>query len=163
MTGGPEPIEELMVSLQRLGRLLASRQVASRITTAAGAQVSQQGVTLLRVLHREGRQAMATLAAAAAMDLAAVSRQVKLLEAAGAVRRRSSADDRRVTLLELTADGRRLAERVRAVGVRHLETALQGWSTADERTLARLLGRMVDDLVATPVPPDARRGRARQA
>ena len=47
-----EPIEQLMASLQRLGRLLASRQVASRISTAAGVDVSQQGAALLRVLLR---------------------------------------------------------------------------------------------------------------
>jgi DNA-binding MarR family transcriptional regulator len=147
-----EPIEEVMVSLQRLGRLLASRQAASRITTAAGVQVSQQGVTLLRALHREGRQSVATLAATAAMDLGAVSRQVKLLEEAGVVRRTRSADDGRVALLELSAEGRRVAERIRAVSVRHLEAALQDWSAGDERTLAALLHRLVDDLVATPVP-----------
>ena len=147
-----EPIEQLMVSLQRLGRLQSSRQVTNRIATAAGVEVSQQGVTLLRVLQRNGQQSMATLASAAAMDLGAVSRQVKLLEEAGAVRRTRSADDGRVALLELTAQGRRLAERIRAVGVRHLETALGEWSAGDAEALATLLSRLVDDLMATPVP-----------
>ena len=154
-----EPIEELMVSLQRLGRLLASRQVTNRIATAAGAQVSQQGVTLLRALHREGRQSMATLASSASMDLGAVSRQVKLLEKAGAVRRTRSPEDGRVALLDLTAEGRRLAGRIKTVGVRHLETALRDWPDDDARALAGLLHRLVDDLVATPVP----RGQPRQA
>ena len=150
-----EPVEELMVALQRLGRLLASRQVASRITTVAGVDVTQQGVTLLRVLLREGKQPIAVLATAAAMDLGAVSRQVKLLEDAGALRRSRSSDDGRVALVELTAEGRRIAERIRAVGVQHLEEALRDWSATDERTLARLMQRFVDDLVATPVRPDA--------
>ena len=87
-TGAPGgPVEELMVALQRVGRLLTSRQVASRILTVAGVEVSQQGMTLLRVLLREGEQSMAAVAGAAAMDLGAVSRQVRLLEDAGAVRR----------------------------------------------------------------------------
>jgi hypothetical protein len=48
--------------------------------------------------------------------------------------------------------------------VRHLETALDGWSEADGRKLAALLGRLVDDLVATPVPTAGEaRGSARQA
>jgi DNA-binding MarR family transcriptional regulator len=149
-----DPVEELMVALQRLGRLLASRQVASRIITVAGVEVSQQGMTLLRVLLRDGKQPIAVLAAAAAMDLGAVSRQVRLLEAAGALRRSRSRDDGRVALVELTAEGRRVAERIRAVSVQHLEEALAGWSAADERTLARLMQRLVDDLVATPVRPD---------
>jgi len=147
-----EPIEELMVSLQRLGRLLASRQVATRITTAAGVEVSQQGVALLRVLLREEQLSVAALAAATPMEIAAVSRQVRLLEQAGAVSRSSSPDDGRVALLDLTREGRELAERIRAVGVRHLEEALDDWSGADQRALAMLMRRLVDDLKATPVP-----------
>ena len=54
--------------------------------------------------------------------------------------------------IELTPKGRRMAEGLRAVGLRHLEAALSGWSEADGRTLAALIGRLVDDLVATPVP-----------
>lgn len=147
-----EPIEELMASLQRLGRLLASRQVASRISTAAGVDVSQQGAALVRVLLREGQLSVAALAATAPMEIAAVSRQVRLLEAAGAVSRSTSPDDGRVTLIELTSEGRALAERIRAVGVRHLQEALDGWSGAEQRTLATLMQRLVDDLRATPVP-----------
>jgi hypothetical protein len=78
-----DALEQLQASLQRLGRLLASRQIASRLATVAGAEVSQQGAVLLRALLRDGEQAVAALASAAAMDLGAVSRQVRLLEDAG--------------------------------------------------------------------------------
>jgi DNA-binding MarR family transcriptional regulator len=154
-----EPIDDLMVSLQRLGRLLASRQVAARITTAAGVEVSQQGSALLRVLLREGQLSVAALAAATPMEIAAVSRQVRLLERAGAVSRSASPDDGRVALLELTPAGRTLAERIRAVSVRHLQEALDAWSGADQRTLATLMGRLVDDLRATPIRPGSRAAR----
>jgi DNA-binding MarR family transcriptional regulator len=149
-----DAVDELMPALQRLGRLLASRQVASRIITVAGVEVTQQGMTLLRVLLRDGRQSIATLAASAAMDLGAVSRQARLLEEAGAVRRSRSPHDGRVALLELTAEGRRIARRIRAVSVQHLEDALRDWSDADQRVLATLMQRLVHDLVATPVRPD---------
>jgi DNA-binding MarR family transcriptional regulator len=147
-----EPLEELMASLQRLGRLFASRQITSRITTAAGVEVSQQGATLLRALLRGGQQSMAGLAHTAAMDLGAVSRQVRLLEEAKLVQRLRSPNDGRVALLELTAKGTRIAERIKAVGVQHLEQALDNWSEADQRTLATLMGRLVDDMISTPVP-----------
>lgn len=148
-----QPIEELTTSLQRLGRLLASRQVASHLAAAAGVEVTQQGAALLRVLLREGRLSVAALAAAVPMEVAAVSRQLRLLEGAGAVRRSASPDDGRVTLVDLTPTGRDLAERIRAVGVRHLEDALADWSPADQRRLATLMRRLVDDLRATPVRP----------
>jgi DNA-binding MarR family transcriptional regulator len=148
----PEALDELTTSLQRLGRLLASRQATSRVTSAAKVDVSQQGAALLRTLRRSGRLPMAALASAAAMDLGAVSRQIRLLEGSGAVRRSRDPDDGRVALLELTPKGRRMADQLRAVGVRHLDAALSGWSEADGRALAVLLGRLVDDLLATPVP-----------
>lgn len=150
--GGGDPLDELMASLQRLGRLFASRQVTARITTAAGAEVTQQGATLLRALLRGGeQQSVAELAQSAAMDLGAVSRQVRLLEAAEAVRRLRSPDDGRVALLELTVEGRNTAERIKEAGARHLEGALRDWSDADRRALADLMGRLVDDMVATPI------------
>jgi DNA-binding MarR family transcriptional regulator len=162
MMGKPE-LEQLSTSLHRLGRLLASRQISSRITTAAGVEVTQQGTTLLRVLLRESQHSMNALAVAAGMDLGAVSRQVRLLEDAGAVTRSSHPEDGRVALLQLTAEGRRIAERIRAVGMRHLEDALGEWSDGDERRLAELLDRFVEDLMATPVPSRAQRSGPRRS
>lgn len=152
-----DALDDLAASLQRLGRLLASRQATSRVTEAARVEVSQQGTALLRALLRDGRQPMAGLASSATMDLGAVSRQVRELEKQGAVRRSSDPDDGRVVLLELTAKGRRMAENLRAVGVRHIGDALGDWPEGDARTLAALLGRLVDDLRATPVPAEDRK------
>jgi hypothetical protein len=36
---------------------------------------------------------------------------------------------------------------------------VERWSETDERTLARLLGRLVDDLEATPVPPISQKSK----
>ena len=144
--------DELTVSLQRIRRLFASRQVTSRSIEAAGADVSHQGAALLAALLREGRLPMASLATAASKDLAAVSREIRPLEELGAVRRSRSKDDGRVTLVELTAHGKRTAQRLRDVGTRHLQQALTGWSESDMRTLARLLDHLSDDLMQTPLP-----------
>ena len=142
-----------MVSLARLGRLMGSRQVAARTALVAGVDVSQQGLALLRALRRGGQQSVATLAGAAGMDLGAVSRQVRLLEDDGAVTRSRSPEDGRVALLDLTPAGRAMADRIHTVGVRHMQEALRAWSEDDERTLARLMQRLVDDLMRTPIRP----------
>ncbi len=149
-----EPLDSLQTSLLRLGRLLASRQAASRLVEVAGIQVSQQGVALLRALRREGRVPAAELAAAAGMDLGAVSRQVRLLEQDGLVSRSAHPDDGRVVLLELTDPGRTTAERLHAISARHLETALADWSDDERARLATSLDRLVDDLRATPLAED---------
>lgn len=147
-----DAVDEMATHLQRLARLTFSRQVANHIATAADVTVSQQGAVLLRALLHGGKQPLAKLASAAGMDLGAVSRQVRLLETAGAVQRSNDPADGRVSLLELTSQGRQMAESLRAAGVGHLVATLDGWPDNEVRTLTELLGRLVTDLVATPVP-----------
>jgi DNA-binding MarR family transcriptional regulator len=145
------PDEQLLIAIQRLGRLMGSRQVSGRLSEAAGADLGQQGVQLLRVLLRVGELPIAGLAAEARMDIAAVSRQLRVLEQGGLVRRATAVDDARVALVTLTPEGTSLAKRLREVGLRHLGESLSTWSRQDRDDLARLLGRLVDDLQATEI------------
>jgi DNA-binding MarR family transcriptional regulator len=150
--------DDLLLAIQRLGRLMGSRHVSSRIADAAGAQVTKQGVQILRALYRSGKQPIAVLATAAHMDIAAVSRQLRRLEDVGFVQRATTARDGRVALVSLTASGRRVAKRIREVGLRHLTNALHDWDPRDRTELARLLTKLVDDLMATDITPLRRRG-----
>ena len=148
-------VEDLATSLQALTRLVMSRRVATRVLQAAGVTVSQQGAVLLRALLHGGQQPMAVLAASAGMDIGAVSRQVRLLEDVGAVERSTDPTDGRVALLDLTAEGRRMAESLRSTGVNHLDATIADWPEDDVRQLATLLDKLVAEMVATPVPgPD---------
>jgi DNA-binding MarR family transcriptional regulator len=157
----PNPVdEELLAAIQRLGRLMGSRRAAARIAEAAGADVSQQGVQILRALHGHGEQPIAALAGLAQMDISAVSRQLRLLEEEDLVRRATAASDARVALVSLTPAGRRVAKRIRTVGLRHLSDALAGWSERDRADLVRLLSRLVDDLAGTDVVPTGNRASA---
>lgn len=145
--------DDLLVAVQRLGRLMASRQVSSRIAEIAGADVSQQGVQIVRALHRDGECTIAGLAAAAHMDISAVSRQLRPLEESGLVRRATAADDGRVALVALTPAGVRVGRRIREVGLRHLDESLASWTERDRTQLARLLTRFVADMQSTGIPP----------
>ncbi len=151
--------DDLLVALQRLGRLMASRQVAGELATAAGADLSQQGVRLVRALRRCGRVPIAQLAASSEMDLAAVSRQLRALEEQGLVVRSPAPDDQRVHMVELSRAGSVVADRLRRVGVEHLSESLAAWSHEDRRRVAQLLGRLVDDLQRTDVRPPRSPGR----
>lgn len=143
--------DDLLVAIQRLGRLMGSRQVSTRIAEAADAEISQQGVQILRSLLRHGELPIAGVAAAAHMDISAVSRQLRPLEEAGLVARGTSKQDGRVALVALTDLGRTVAERIRRVGVRHLEASVQGWSKADKKQLTLLMTRLVDDMQRTSI------------
>lgn len=143
--------DDLLVAIQRLGRLMGSRQVSTRIAEVADAEISQQGVQILRSLLRHGELPIAGVAAAAHMDISAVSRQLRPLEEAGLVARGTSAQDGRVALVALTDVGRTVAERIRKVGLRHLEASLQGWSNADKKQLALLMSKLVDDMQRTSI------------
>lgn len=147
----PTPIDQLAAAVDGLGRLLASRRVAGRVAEAARTDVGQQGLTVLGALQRHGRQPVAAVAATAHMDVAAVSRQLRSLEAAGLVRREGDGDDARVVHISATPAGKRLAQRVRTVRRRHLDAATASWSDADKEALGALLARLVADLRATPV------------
>lgn len=145
--------DDLLLAIQRLGRLMGSRQVSSRIADAAGAQVSQQSVQILRALLRDGELPIAGLATAAHMDISAVSRQLRPLEDGGMVRRAAAAEDGRVALVRLTPAGRKVARKIREVGLRHLADSLSGWNDKDRARLAELMGRLVDDLQRTDIEP----------
>ncbi|NLA35105.1 MAG: MarR family transcriptional regulator [Actinobacteria bacterium] len=145
--------DDLLVAIQRLGRLMGSRQVSTRIAEAADAEISQQGVQILRSLLRHGELPIAGVAAAAHMDISAVSRQLRPLEEAGLVGRALSPQDGRVALVALTPQGRTVAERIRKVGLRHLEASLRGWTKSDQKQLAQLMSKLVDDMQHTSIEP----------
>jgi MarR family transcriptional regulator, transcriptional regulator for hemolysin len=143
--------DDLLLAIQRLGRLMDSRRVSSRIVDVAGANLTKQGVQILRALYRSGKQPIAVLATAAHMDIAAVSRQLRQLEDAGLVQRATTTRDGRVALVSLTPSGRRIAKRIREVGLHHLSNALCDWEPSERTELARLMTKLVDDLMKTEI------------
>lgn len=138
----------LAAALRSLQRLGASRRVHAALSRAAGTDLSQQAVQVLAAL--DGPVPVARLAEAARMDVGAVSRQLRTLEAAGYLRREPSEEHGSVVLVTATDRGRAVADRIAAIRTGHLQRALTGWSPDERRRLAVLLQRLVDDLQATP-------------
>lgn len=84
--------------------------VAAAFEREAG--VSQARLQILANLRSQEELSQSELQQRLDVDGAAITRQVKQLEAEGLVQRRSSPTDQRFTLVALTAQGRRLAEQV---------------------------------------------------
>ncbi|WP_183092521.1 MarR family winged helix-turn-helix transcriptional regulator [Nocardioides stalactiti] len=148
-------IESVQLTLSRLMRASASRATFARQAAAAGGvDLKQPSYDLLRVLIETGPIPMGELARRSQMDVGMATRQVAGLAEEGLVSRSPDPSDRRVTLVEPTAAGRTTTEALRRVRTRHLQSALDGWSAEDLRTLDTLLGRFLDDTFATPFQPE---------
>lgn len=134
--------------IHRLQRLMSSRRVAARQAEAAGVDLPQQAVNVLRALGDGEARAVADVARVAHMDIAAVSRQLTILEERRLVRRRSGGNGG--ALVTATAVGRRSAASVEAVQSRHLRDVLADWTPEERETFGRLFLRFVDGLAQTP-------------
>jgi DNA-binding MarR family transcriptional regulator len=149
------PTEEASVEAARLGMarvagMLASRRNAAAVATAAGVDLSQQALRVLEAL--DSPSSPADIARRARMDPAAVSRQLRTLEADGLIIRKVPTAGGLVSV-SATRAATTLVARVREVRNAHLTDALADWSSADRAALGRLLDRVVDDFARTPFRP----------
>jgi DNA-binding MarR family transcriptional regulator len=144
-------VEAAEHALERLFRLAANRRMQPHQTAAVGVDVSRVGYAVLRCVDEAGELTLGDVARQCAMDPAAASRQVKLLEDEGLLRRATAADDARVNTVQLTADGRRVYRKIVAFRTAYMARVLASWSRADRQALTRLVDRLVDDFGAVPV------------
>jgi DNA-binding MarR family transcriptional regulator len=108
---------------------------------------------LLRTLESVGSASINGLAQLVGLDATTVTRQVATMEASGLVLRRRSPADARVSVLELSALGRRRMERVREAREARIGDLVDDWSERDRRSFATLLRRLNESIRANP-PPD---------
>lgn len=118
----------------------SSRQ-RERLQRALGLGVSETNLGALRLIERHGPIAITDVARRLEIDQSNASRQVRALEEQGLVARAVDPDDRRVARLAITAAGRKVLARVRAVALNDYAVALEGWSASDRAQLADLLDR----------------------
>jgi len=128
----PEPVEDLVIALYRLGR------VQRAIARDALAELGGQGFAALAVVHREG--------------------PVRVSAVAGYVEREPDPDDRRATRIHLTEAGTRVLRDSHRRMVSTAETALDAWSAEDVTSLAAQLERLREDfavVASLPIQKDA--------
>lgn len=126
------------------------RQLRLSMTRCIDAEMARHGLTDAQwgplFLIAVGR---ARTAAALAQELevgpGAMTRTLDRLERKGLLLRRRSEEDRRLVLLELTAEGERAAARVPAVLSAVYNAHLAGFSEDEFSALKSMLARMVDN------------------
>jgi DNA-binding MarR family transcriptional regulator len=127
---------------QLLVRLFFSQR-ANLPPLAAALDLSPAQCHLLHLIEPGRPMPMGQLAETLACDASNVTGLVDRLESRGLVRRRPSADDRRVKVLDLTPKGARL----RAVLVARMTdppATLRRLSVQEQRALVRILARLIE-------------------
>ncbi len=124
-----------------------------RLQRALGVSLSETNLGVLRLVQRQGPVAVSEVARRLEVDLSNASRQLRALEDQGLVTRTVDPDDRRVARVAVTAPGRRVLERARAIALNDYAVALDDWSARD-RGAARRPPR--------PLPRRAARHRTRR-
>ena len=146
---------DISASLNRLARLMGSRNVYQSQARAADLDLPQQATQVLRVLAMRvsghDTATVSEVAEMARMDVAAVSRQLPRLTEAGLIERKTSTEKASAVAVTVTEEGRRAFERFRAAGASHVQRVLAEWSKEDEHALGDLLGRFVEDLQRNPM------------
>jgi DNA-binding MarR family transcriptional regulator len=120
-----------------------------RLQRALGLSLSDTNLGVLRLVQRQGPVAVSEVARRLEVDLSNASRQLRVLEDQGLVTRAADPDDRRVARVAVTATGRRVLDRARAIALNDYAVALDDWSARDRAQLATLLDRFRTALLAT--------------
>jgi len=159
----PSPDQSFTFLLVRLG-IHAAGELAAALEPL-GIEPRHFGV-LNRIAAHEGESQQA-LGRRLGLHPTRVVFLVDELEERGLVERRRNPADRRSNALHLTAAGRRLLTRARAVAARRNEAMAKGLTVAERRTLTRLLQRVADEQglppEGLPMPPSSRRPPDRRA
>jgi DNA-binding MarR family transcriptional regulator len=129
-----EPILPLAQSLR-----LAVMRLARRLRQQSEADMTPSMLSALSTIERHGPMTLRELAAHERVQPPTVTTVLGRLESAGLVSRDTDLDDRRVSWVSLTSDGRRLAEANRSRKTEFLAKRLSKLDDRDRESLARAL------------------------
>lgn len=146
-TGEREPDEVIERALVRIRRSQQSRRLQRRAAAGDLAAASARSAARFRYLEAlEGTQdglAISQIADAIDVDRPRASRLTGELLAEGLIEREAAPGDARYTRIRLTAEGKKLVDKVHASRRRSVAEALGGFTDTEAQTLATLLERFV--------------------
>ncbi len=124
-------------------RSMLSNAVEREIADSADADVTYEQWGVLVAILRERGDTAADLARVLDCDTGSMTRMLDRLEAKGLILRTRSTDDRRRVRLELTASGKKKAERLVKAIVQVLNRHLDGFDVAELELFKGFLRRML--------------------
>lgn len=127
--------EQLQIFTRRFGLLNAAC-----CDECCGEQVSSAQSHILFEIRKKSAPSMQQVAEELGMDVTTFSRQIKGLEGKGLVIRTVSPEDRRVSLLGLTASGDEVLLRIDNYMAERVEEIFSSMTPFEQETVARSLG-----------------------
>lgn len=137
-------VQQAYSTLVRRARLSV---VQRRVMTDADVDLDRGAYVVLNRVREWEPVRMSQLADGLMVDISTASRHVSRLEQAGMLGRSPDPDDKRASVLEVTALGVETVDRMNAAWRRALAEVLEDWAEADKRELATLLDRFATDFL----------------
>ncbi|UTT51026.1 MarR family winged helix-turn-helix transcriptional regulator [Rhodococcus gordoniae] len=131
----------------RAARAFSGAGVYPVDTGLPGVRLERPAYTMLRELAQRGPRRLGDLALASNLGVSHASRLVEGLVRDGLVERTVPADDRRVTILAATSQGRRAARKIEQEFYGLLTDRLQDFLDQEVLDFATLFQRFADELV----------------
>lgn len=143
-----DALSQVERAASRIVRLATQSRMRAHFAAVTGLHIDRAGYLALAMLDECGLLRLSELAAKLCVDASTASRQIQHLERSGMIERVADPHDGRATLLRMTAEGERALASLRQARHALYERALANWTAKDQRALAELLTRLVDDLEA---------------
>ena len=140
--------EQLQVFVRRFGLLNASC-----CEVCCGEEVSLVQSHILFEIRRMGKPSMQQVADELGIDVTTFSRQIKAMEEKGLVTRQPSAKDRRVSLLGLTDEGRRMMGQIDRYMTDKIAQLFTVMTTFEREVVTRSLGLLNEALARVAETP----------
>jgi Transcriptional regulators len=104
-----------------------------------------QDMILLSLLKEDG-VSQNKLVVDLCVDHSTIAKSVSRMIKADLVKTKKSADDKRVTLVSLTANGRQMAQKVQTIWLEAEQNATKGFSSEEQRLFIEMIDHITDNL-----------------
>lgn len=141
-------IRDIARAVIRIARSMGRRDLGRQVERALGSRVDVSFLQVIGAVDEltgpDDAPTIKDLARILDVHHSRASRLVKDAIRAGFLMRLASQEDARKSPLALSEKGREIAEAIHATQAKHFAARLHGFSKADRRNLARLLGRFAN-------------------
>ena len=135
-------VDNLFHRIRRVNKINAKAEKADKVSIHRG-----QG-RVLALLTEEGDLSIAQLVESLDIRPSSASELVKKLEQQGYVTRTVSEDDKRVSILSITPEGKSILEKTGEVNADYFEEMFSGLDSNEQEQLSTLLDKLVTSLKA---------------